>query len=409
MQENQNENIVIVIDPGHGGENLGAEYDTFLEKEMNMVVADAMATELKKYEGITVYLTHNDDVDMSLKERADFAKSVNADFLFCLHFNMSVKHDLFGSEVWISAFGTPYLEGASFGEIQINSMKELGLYSRGVKTKLNDEGTDYYGIIRHCTEYNIPSALIEHCHVDNVNDSIFCDNLEELIAFGKADATNVAKYFGLKSEILGVDYENFESPVYTVLSDDYIAKPDTTPPDISFIEKIQTDYENGNITIQISGNDADSSLLYFTYSLDGGNTYSELKEWPENTDSFHFNLTINNNTTPIIVIRIYNKYDLYTESNVLYYGTFSFQNEETKKDLDQTSNLQSEETINTSIGVADNPWLPHQNIINNSSSHNSIIIFLYLSLSIATIVFLSAVILKIIAVRKKKKKHNKLK
>ena len=50
--------LVIVIDPGHGGSNLGADYNGFLEKEMNMTVANAMYEELSKYEDITVYMTH---------------------------------------------------------------------------------------------------------------------------------------------------------------------------------------------------------------------------------------------------------------------------------------------------------------------------------------------------------------
>ena len=33
---------IVVIDPGHGGENLGAEYDGYTEKDMTMVVARAM-------------------------------------------------------------------------------------------------------------------------------------------------------------------------------------------------------------------------------------------------------------------------------------------------------------------------------------------------------------------------------
>ena len=32
-------NTVIVIDPGHGGENLGAQVDGYTEKEMTMIVA----------------------------------------------------------------------------------------------------------------------------------------------------------------------------------------------------------------------------------------------------------------------------------------------------------------------------------------------------------------------------------
>ena len=43
------EPVKIVIDPGHGGTNLGAQYNGFTEKYMTMVVANAMAEELKKY------------------------------------------------------------------------------------------------------------------------------------------------------------------------------------------------------------------------------------------------------------------------------------------------------------------------------------------------------------------------
>ena len=47
-------------------------------------------------------------------------------------------------------------------------MKDMGLFLRGVKTKLKNNGDDYYGIIRECTAQSIPSAIIEHCHVDEV-------------------------------------------------------------------------------------------------------------------------------------------------------------------------------------------------------------------------------------------------
>ena len=89
----EDENIVVVIDPGHGGENLGAEYEEYTEKEMTLIVAKAMKAELEQYEGITVYLTRTGDEDLTLEERCDYAASVNADFLFCLHFNMSEYQD----------------------------------------------------------------------------------------------------------------------------------------------------------------------------------------------------------------------------------------------------------------------------------------------------------------------------
>ena len=70
---------------------------------MTMVTALAMYEELTKYDNVDVYLTHTDDVTMSLADRAQFVADRNADFLFSIHYNASMDHDLFGSEVWISS------------------------------------------------------------------------------------------------------------------------------------------------------------------------------------------------------------------------------------------------------------------------------------------------------------------
>lgn len=99
------ENFVIVIDPGHGGSNEGLNYDGFLEKDMNLVTAKAMQELLQQYDNTEVYITNPDKKDMSLKERAEYAKSVEADVMVSLHFNMSENHTMYGSEVWIPSTG----------------------------------------------------------------------------------------------------------------------------------------------------------------------------------------------------------------------------------------------------------------------------------------------------------------
>ena len=53
--------IVIVIDPGHGGTNMGARHNGVIEKEATMQVAVAMKEELEKYDGVVVYLTRTGD------------------------------------------------------------------------------------------------------------------------------------------------------------------------------------------------------------------------------------------------------------------------------------------------------------------------------------------------------------
>lgn len=319
-------NIVVVIDPGHGGENLGAEYEDYTEKEMTLIVAKAMKKELEQYDGITVYLTRTGDEDLTLEERCEYAASVNADFLFCLHFNMSEYHTLFGAETWISAFGEQYSKGYAFADIEIGLLEEMGLYSRGIKTRLNDKGEDYYGIIRHSTEQNMPCVLIEHCHLDQENDQPFYDHQDKLEDFGRLDAEAVAKYYGLRSERLGKDFSDYQNISVPVPAQ--TMKPDSTEPDICMIELVNQNMENGEVTVSVSATDYDSGMLYYTYSYNGGMTFSELQRWPDKSiDTFEFTLTVPSGMVPQIMVNAYNGYDLYTTSNMLSLPSMNYETE----------------------------------------------------------------------------------
>lgn len=314
------EPVIVVIDPGHGGENLGAEYDEYTEKDMTLIVARAMKEELEKYDDIIVYLTHDSDVDMSIKDRALFAKERNADFLFCLHFNSSVNHNLYGAEVWVSAFGDYYIKGRQFAEISMDIFEDMGLYSRGIKTRLNDKEENYYGILRYCTEEGIPAALIEHCHLDQENDKPFYQQSEEqLEEFGRKDAEAAAKYLGLKSAQTGVDYSDF--PKADVPFQE-IVRPDRSEPEVCEIEILDIDEESGIATVSMQAEDNDSYILYYSYSLNGGYTYTELFSWPR---------PVWNQSEPMCIFDIqlpfdkgielraiaYNGFDVVSESNII--------------------------------------------------------------------------------------------
>lgn len=326
-EDTREETIRVVIDPGHGGENLGGEYEDYTEKEMTLIVANAMKEELEKYEGITVYLTRTGDQDLTLEERCEYAEQVDADFLFCLHFNLSEYHTLFGAECWISAFGENYSKGYSFASVEMDMLQELGLYSRGIKTRLNSKGTDYYGIIRHATEREIPCVLIEHCHLDQENDKPFYDHDEKLKVFGRLDAEAVAKYFHLRSEELGTDYRDYQNLVVDVPSD--VAEPDRTGPDVCEIEVLEQNAENGEVTVQVTAADYDSGMLYYTYSYDKGENFSELQRWPDkSSDTFCFTLQVPPHIVPRIVVNGYNGYDLYSTSNLVVLPSMDYKTEE---------------------------------------------------------------------------------
>jgi len=314
--------VVIVIDPGHGGNNLGTTQNNHTEKFMTMTTALAMYEELLLYDNVEVYLTRTDDRSMTLKARAEFASQVNADFLFSVHYNASETHESYGAEVWASAFQPYNGYGYQFGYEILTDMKEAGLLVRGVKTRLGDKELDYYGIIREAVALEIPAVIIEHCHVDEERDADYCDSDEKLEAFGRMDATAVARYFGLKSSTLGVDYSDFS---LTESSSEENVKAtffDTTEPDICRIAYAGMNEAGDRLALSVTAADHDSTLMYYSYSLDGGKTFQAREAWPESDalngsyrESFILNLNIQPGTTPEIVVRAYNMYDLYTESN----------------------------------------------------------------------------------------------
>lgn len=323
-----NSPVIVVIDPGHGGENEGTTENGFLEKSMTMATALAMKEELEKFEGIQVYLTHTDDKDMSLKERAQYAQQVHADFLFSIHYNASETHLLFGSEVWISMQPKYHAYGYQAASMVLNEYEQMGMHIRGIKTRYSSKGDDYYGVIRESVKLGIPAIILEHCHVDHPEDSTHCDTIEEQQAFGIADAHAVAKYFGLKSSILDLDYSaNISLPEVNLMQLLPSTLFDETPPVWEEITLLDTAYEALRVNLQLQAHDPESTILYYTYSLDGGQSFKPLLPWPNSNAlsgaydiSFPLALDIPDGTQPILIFRAYNGFDQFSDSSPI---TFS--------------------------------------------------------------------------------------
>lgn len=305
--------VVVVIDPGHGGTNMGARHNGVIEKEATMKVAIAMKEELEKYEGVVVYLTRNGDDSMELLERAEFARDVKADIVLSLHFNMSEAHDLHGSEMWISSTGGLKQEAEKFATIEQMLLKEYGIEKRGCFTRLNDLGTDYYGIIRESGNFQIPAVIVEHCYLDRPEEYAFYDTDAALDRLGRIDATAVAMAYRLSSEELGIDYSRHY--VSNTKLPDNLLKEDITAPETVNLQIVDFNENNNQMKLHLSVSEAESTMTYYQYSFNGGKTFSD--KIPFYTEKeIDFSTSAYPTANSGFMVRAYNAYGLYTDSEI---------------------------------------------------------------------------------------------
>lgn len=92
---------VVVLDPGHGGSNLGATGVTGLhEKQLSLVLASHVADRLRA-RGIAVQLTRTTDRTLTLRQRVAIADRVPADLFVSIHANASPTRTQRGYETYV--------------------------------------------------------------------------------------------------------------------------------------------------------------------------------------------------------------------------------------------------------------------------------------------------------------------
>lgn len=91
----------VVIDPGHGGDELGTQgVKGTLEKDITLSVARRLRTLIESRLGAKVFLTREDDRTLSLDDRSAFANNHQADVFLSIHANSAVRPSLKGAEVY---------------------------------------------------------------------------------------------------------------------------------------------------------------------------------------------------------------------------------------------------------------------------------------------------------------------
>ena len=84
---NNSDRYLIVVDPGHGGEeNPGCAFGNVLEKDQNLSLSQLVGQRLED-QGYDVFFTRTEDSPVDLRERQDFAIARNADVFISIHHN----------------------------------------------------------------------------------------------------------------------------------------------------------------------------------------------------------------------------------------------------------------------------------------------------------------------------------
>lgn len=175
--------VQVVIDPGHGGSDVGAEYNGRYEKDDNLALALLVNDELKKM-GIESAMTRDKDKQISLENRCEFANQRNAELFVSLHRNSSKNAD--GVEIWISSDAPE--NDSELAENILNGLDNVGIsQNRGVKSGYARGEGNYY-VNSHT---DMPSCLVELGFINSEEDNmLFDENLEE---YAQAIAESIAK------------------------------------------------------------------------------------------------------------------------------------------------------------------------------------------------------------------------
>lgn len=195
--------IVIMIDPGHGGEDPGAigKHKT-REKDVVLKIARRLKTLIDKQPKMRAYMTRNEDVFIPLKVRVAKARQQRADLFISIHADAFTSRAARGSSVFalstkgatstaarylaqtqnesdliggVSMSGDRYLDHTMFDMVQsltINDSLKFGkevLTRMGKVNHLHKRSVDQAGFAV-LKAPDIPSILVETAFISNIEE-----------------------------------------------------------------------------------------------------------------------------------------------------------------------------------------------------------------------------------------------
>lgn len=184
----------VFIGVGHGGADPGA-VGYLVEKNVNLKMATACYQYLT-VRGVEVKLSRTGDASDGLMTRIERCNAYAPDLALDIHNNAGGGD---GFEVFHSIIGGT---GKQLAKNIEKEVVKIGQNSRGIKTKKNSYGRDYFGFIR---KTKCPAVICEGVFVDNRVDAAQADTDAECRKFGEAYARGILATLGIADQVVRQD------------------------------------------------------------------------------------------------------------------------------------------------------------------------------------------------------------
>lgn len=178
----------VYVGIGHGGSDSGAVGNGFKEKDLTLSIGKYCNERLKQY-GVETKISRTTDCDSSINSKVAASNAFKANVCMDIHINAGGGD---GSEVYYSHVSP---NGKKLAQSIVDATLAIRQNTRGIKTRVDDDGTDYFGMIRMT---DAPAVLVECAFIDNATDIQIINTEAKRKAFGYAIADGVAKYLGVK-------------------------------------------------------------------------------------------------------------------------------------------------------------------------------------------------------------------
>lgn len=177
----------VFLGVGHGGTDSGAIGNGFKEKDLNLSIALA-CNEILVNHGVTVMMSRTKDENDTISDEIKECNAFKPDLAIDIHNNAGGGD---GAECFYHYAGG---RGKTLAENVLAEIVKTGQNSRGIKTRVNSSGKDYYAFIRETTA---PAIIVECAFLDNSKDIQILNSQEKQNAMGIAIARGILRTLGI--------------------------------------------------------------------------------------------------------------------------------------------------------------------------------------------------------------------